>query len=197
MPSPGAAVWLRHWLVGSALPAAMVLGACSDNPAAPPDVPEVNFHVISQICDFMTGGGSVVRNGARVTFGLHAGRSRGGTVFGHLTVINHGNGTRYQSTRITAYGRPVAPFSVSVPGSGVTRVFEGQVRVNGGAVQNFTAYLNDSGEPGTSDRIFFRVGGTQVLAGPSSGGLPTLRTLSSGNLQYHNHCIPGNPQSGR
>lgn len=195
-------MWQRQWLVRSALPIAFVLLACADNPTAP-DVSEsaisdVNFHVISAKCDFMTGGGSVVTSAGRVTFGLHAGRSRGGTVFGHLTVIDHGTGTRYHSTHISTYGRPVAPFFVSVPSSGVTRVFEGQVRVNGGATRSFTAYMNDSGEPGRSvDRIFFRVGSTQIIAGPSTGGLPTMRTLSGGNLQYHDHCIPGNPQSGR
>jgi hypothetical protein len=146
----------------------------------------------------MTGGGSVVAGGGRVTFGVHAGRSRGGTVFGHFTVVDHRTDTRYQSTQITAYGRAVAPFFVAVPSSGVTRVVEGRVRVNGGGVQGFTAYLNDSGEPGRRvDHIFFRVAGNQVIAGPASGGLPTLRLLTGGNLQYHNHCIPGNPQSGK
>jgi hypothetical protein len=77
-------------------------------------------------------------------------------------------------------------------------VVEGQVRVNGGPVRNFTAYLNDSGEPGRRvDRIFFRVNGNQVISGAASGGLPTLRLVDGGNLQFHDHCIPGNPQSGK
>jgi hypothetical protein len=146
----------------------------------------------------MTGGGSVVAGGGRVTFGVHAGRSRDGTVFGHFTVVDHRTDTRYQSTQITAYGRALAPFFVSVPAGGVTRVVEGRVRVNGGAVQSFTAYLNDSGEPGRGvDRIFFRVAGNEIISGAPSGGLPTLRLLTGGNLQYHDHCIPGNPQSGK
>jgi hypothetical protein len=191
-------MWSRLRQVGGALPAALVLAACSGDPVAPPDVPEVNFHVIDAQCDFMTGGGSVVAGGGRVTFGLHAGRSRGGTVFGHLTVVDHRTDTRYQSTEITAYGRAVAPFFVAVPPGGVTRVFEGKVRVNGGAVQNFTAYVNDSGEPGRNvDRIFFRGGGNEIIAGAPSGGLPSLRLLTGGNLQFHDHCIPGNPQSGK
>lgn len=191
-------MWLRQSFRWSALPAALLLAACSENPAGPPDTPDVDFHEIKAKCDFMTGGGSVVAGGGRVTFGVHAGRSRGGTVFGHFTVVDHRTGTRYQSTRITAYGRAVAPFFVSVPSGGVTRVVEGRVRVNRGAVRSFTAYLNDSGEPGRRvDRIFFRVGGTEIIAGPTSGGLPTLRLLSGGNLQYHDHCIPGNPQSGK
>jgi hypothetical protein len=146
----------------------------------------------------MTGGGFVGSAGNKVTYGVHAGRSRGGTVFGHFNVVDHRNGNRYQSTRISNYGRAVAPFFVSVPTTGVTRVVEGQVRVNGGPVRNFTAYLNDSGEPGRRvDRIFFRVNGNQVISGAASGGLPTLRLVDGGNLQFHDHCIPGNPQSGK
>jgi hypothetical protein len=191
---------LRYWLVGS-IPAALFFAACSDNPAAPDPAsigPAPDFHVISAKCDFMTGGGFVGSRNAKVTYGLHAGRSRGGTVFGHVNVVDHRTGTRYQSTRIRTYGRPVAPFFVSVPGTGVTRVFEGEVRVNGGSVRPFTAYLNDSGEPGRGrDRIFFRVGSTEIISGARSGGLPTLRVADGGNLQFHDHCIPGKPQSGK
>lgn len=183
---------------GGVLATVLVLGGCSDDPVAPTDAAGADFHVIAAKCDFMTGGGFVGSRNAKVTYGLHAGRSRGGTVFGHLNVIDHRTGNRYQSTRISTYGRPVAPFFVSVPSGGVTRAFEGQVRVNGGAIRNFTAYVNDSGEPGRRvDRIFFRVGTTQIIAGAPSGGLPSLRLVDGGNLQFHDHCIPGNPQSGK
>jgi hypothetical protein len=188
----------RQWLLFGAVPAALALGACSENPAEPPDSSDVSFHAISVKCDFFTGGGFVGAGGKKITFGLHAGRSAGGTVFGHLTAVDHRTKTRYQSTRITRYGRPVTPFFASIPGGGVTRVFEGQVRVNGGAVRSFAAYVNDSGEPGRNvDRILLRVGNSLVIAGSLSGGLPTLRTLGGGNLQYHDHCIPGNPRSGK
>jgi hypothetical protein len=194
----------RLHLLAAALPGVVMFGACSGDPAAPDastpasDRPGISFHVIAQTCDFMTGGGFVGSAGSKITYGLHAGRSRGGTVFGHLTVVDHQAGNRYQSTQINTYGRAVAPFFVSVPSGGVTRVFEGKVRVNGGAVQNFTAYLNDSGEPGKRvDRIFFKVGGIQIISGPASGGLPSLRLVDGGNLQFHDHCIPGNPQSGK
>jgi hypothetical protein len=190
-------MFVRKMLAGIA-PAALLAGACSDDPAAPPETPEVSFHEIRPKCDFFTGGGSVVADGGRVTFGLHAGRSRGGTVFGRVTVVDHRTDTRYQSTEINDYGRAVAPFFVSIPGTGVTRVVEGRVRVNNGAIRNFTAYLNDSGEPGRGvDRIFFRVAGNEIISGSPSGGLPTLRLLTGGNLQFHDHCIPGNPQSGK
>jgi hypothetical protein len=188
----------RYWMLGGALPAVLVLASCSDKPTSPTEAPAADFHVIKAKCDFMTGGGFVGSRDKKVTYGLHAGRSRGGTVFGHVNVVDHRTGTRYQSTRIRTYGVPVAPFSVSVPSTGVTRVFEGEVRVNGGSIRSFTAYMNDSGEPGRGrDRIFFRVGGTQIIAGAASGGLPTLRVVDGGNLQFHDHCIPGNPQSGK
>ncbi len=186
-------------ILSTVVPAALLLlSSCSQDPAAPPDAPAPDFHEIQAKCDFMTGGGFVGSAGNKVTYGVHAGRSRGGTVFGHFNVVDHRNGNQYQSTRISNYGRAVAPFFVSVPTTGVTRVVEGQVRVNGGAVRNFTAYLNDSGEPGRRvDRIFFRVNGNQVISGAASGGLPTLRLVDGGNLQFHDHCIPGNPQSGK
>jgi len=193
----------RFWLVGAALPAALVVGACADDPAGPPDTPEVNHHVIINKCDFFTGGGFVGAAGSKVTYGLHAGRSRGGTVFGHLTVVDHRTDTptRYQSTEITRYGRPEPGF-VDFSGGGVTRIFEGRVRINGSGSHPFTAYVNDSGEPGRRvDRIFFRVrvGDTRrlVIVGAGSGGLPGLRLIDGGNLQFHDHCIPGNPQSGK
>jgi hypothetical protein len=191
-------MFLRKLLAGIA-PAALLAGACSDDPAAPPETPEVSFHEIRPKCDFFTGGGSVVAGGGRVTFGLHAGRSRQGTVFGHVTVVDHRTDTRYQSTEINDYGRP-GPGFVDFSGGGVTRIFEGRVRVNNGPTRSFTAYVNDRGEPGRRvDRIFFRVAGNEIIAGPPStpGGLPTLRLLTGGNLQFHDHCIPGNPQSGK
>jgi hypothetical protein len=186
----------RFWLVGAALPTAFLLGSCSDSTG--PRDPKPDFHVISATCDFMTGGGFVGAVGNKVTYGVHAGRSEGGTVFGHLNVIDHRNGNRYQSTHISTYGRAIAPFFVNVPTTGVTRVVEGQLRVNGGAIRSFTAYLNDSGEPGKGvDRIFFRVQGNEIISAAPVGGLPSLRVVDGGNLQFHDHCIPGNPQSGR
>jgi hypothetical protein len=192
----------QYGVLGGMVPAMLLLAACSDAPTTPNANPDrldtPSFHVISARCDFMTGGGFVGSRDQKVTYGVHAGRSRGGTVFGHFNVVDHRNGNRYQSTRIRSYGQAVAPFFVSVPTTGVTRVVEGEVRVNGGALRSFTAYLNDSGEPGRGrDRIFFRVGSTEIMSGARVGGLPSLRAVDGGNLQFHAHCIPGNPQSGK
>jgi hypothetical protein len=190
----------RNVLLGAVASSTLLLAACSDAPTAPDAsstaINTPDFHIISAKCDFMTGGGFVGQAAQKVTYGVHAGRSRGGTVFGHFNVVDHRSGTRYQSTRIRSYGQAVAPFFVSVPTTGVTRVVEGELRVNGGATRSFTAYLNDSGEPGKGvDRIFFRVGGTEIISGARVGGLPSLRLVDGGNLQFHDHCIPGNPQA--
>jgi hypothetical protein len=199
----------RAWVVvGAVIPAALWLAGCSSDPAAPQDAsnaaapPEISgpaFHVISNTCDFMTGGGFLGKPKSKTwTWGMHAGRSEDGTVFGHLNVVDHVNGITYKSTRVLSYGVAVAPFFVSVPAGGVTRVFEGRLRVNNGPIQNFTVYFNDSGEPGKNvDMLYFKVNGVSIIAGPPSGGLPTLVTNNGGNFQFHDHCIQGNPQSGK
>jgi hypothetical protein len=186
----------RLLIAGAALPAAFLLTSCADSAA--PDDTKPDFHVISATCDFMTGGGFVGAVPNKITYGVHAGRSKDGTVFGHFNVVDHKTNTRYQSTHISTYGRAIAPFFVNVPSTGVTRVVEGQLRVNGGAIRSFTAYLNDSGEPGKRvDRIFFRVGSTEIISAARVNGLPSLHLVDGGNLQFHDHCIKGNPQSGK
>jgi hypothetical protein len=47
------------------------------------------------------------------------------------------------------------------------------------------------------DMLSFKVNGVSIIAGPPSGGLPTLVTNNGGNFQFHDHCIQGNPQSGK
>ncbi len=111
-PLKGALMWTRNLVGGRSYSGRNRACSMFGRPRGPPDAPEADFHVIGK-CDFMTGGGSVVAGGGRVTFGVHAGRSRGGTVFGHFTVVDHRTDTRYQSTQITAYGRAIAPFFVS------------------------------------------------------------------------------------
>jgi hypothetical protein len=197
----------RAWaVVGAVIPAALWLAGCSSDPAAPQDAanaapPEISgpaFHVISNTCDFMTGGGFLGKPKSKTfTWGMHAGQAADGKVFGHLTVIDHVNGLKYESTHIGDYGVAVAPFFVSVPAGGVTRVFEGRLRVNGGPQQQFTVYFNDSGEPGKNkDMLYFKVNGVNIISGPLDGGLPTLVTIDGGNFQFHDHCIPGRPNSG-
>jgi hypothetical protein len=148
----------------------------------------------------MTGGGFLGKPKSKTfTWGMHAGRSEDGTVFGNLNLIDHVNGLQYRRVKITSYGVAVSPFFVSVPAGGVTRVFEGKLRINNaGPKLPFTVYFNDSGEPGKHvDMLYFKVNGVNIIAGPPVGGLPTLVPIDGGNFQFHDHCIPGNPQSGK
>src|SRR3982751_6900273 len=105
-------------LGGMVVSSMLLVAACSDTPTAPDSsstqLERPSFHVISARCDFMTGGGFVGSGGQKVTYGVHAGRSKGGTVFGHFNVVDHRTGKRYQSTRIRSYGQAVAPFFISV-----------------------------------------------------------------------------------
>lgn len=190
----------RAWVLAAGLPAALLLG-CSNDMTAPKETQKApEFHVIANTCDFMTGGGFLGPKTAKTwTWGMHAGRSEDGTVFGHLTVIDHVNGLKYKSTQIDKYGIAIAPFFVSVPAGGVTRVFEGKLKINKQTpAVSFTVYFNDSGEPGKHvDMLYFKVNGVNIISGPPVGGLPTLVTIDGGNFQFHDHCIPGNPQSGK
>src|SRR2546426_2179043 len=55
-------------------------------------------------CDFLTGGGFIVRDsGAQANFGVGGGCKDGSPTWGHLNYIDHGNGLKVHWTSITAY----------------------------------------------------------------------------------------------
>jgi len=73
-------------------------------------------------CDFLTGGGFIVRDtGANANFGVGGGCKDGSPTWGHLEYIDHGMGLNVHWTSITAYmeidsstddkGRPIGPAS--------------------------------------------------------------------------------------
>ncbi len=148
-------------------------------------------------CDFMTGGGFIVRpSGAKATFGVAGGCKDGSPTFGHLEYIDHGTGLNVHWTSITAYrfvdmatpnpnGRPTG-----------TRRVCGTARTNDPAHPNvnFVVTAKDAGEPGTNDTF------TIQLTTPVSGGLQTIvystesdpnHKLGGGNIQLH----PPNPST--
>src|SRR5690349_15875311 len=109
--SRGTGMTSRAWaVVGAVIPAALWLAACNSDPAAPqdgsnsaapPGVSGPAFHVIANTCDFMTGGGFLGKPKSKTfTWGMHAGKSEDGTVFGHLNLIDHVNGLHYKSVKI-------------------------------------------------------------------------------------------------
>ncbi len=54
-------------------------------------------------CDFLTGGGWIVHNGAKANFGVAGGCKHGSPTWGHLEYIDHGTGLNVHWTSITGY----------------------------------------------------------------------------------------------
>ena len=88
-------------------------------------------------CDFLTGGGFIIPNGANANFGVAGGCSKDGTpTWGHLEyidhgyVVDHGAGLNVHGTSITAY------FAEGLDGTDLkgrltgTRIICGKARTN-------------------------------------------------------------------
>jgi hypothetical protein len=103
-------------------------------------------------CDFLTGGGFIVRpSGAKANFGVAGGCKGGSPTWGHMTYTDRGEGLQVKWTRITAY------FFDSV-GAGMDHQPTGTRFVCGRAQTNWTSdevdwvvRAMDSGEPGTEN----------------------------------------------
>jgi len=52
-------------------------------------------------CDFLTGGGWIVHNGAKANFGVGGGCKHGSPTWGHLEYIDHSTGLNVHWTSIT------------------------------------------------------------------------------------------------
>jgi hypothetical protein len=111
--------------------------------------------------DFVTGGGQITRNGAKVSFAVHGGTNADGTFRpGGLNVVDHGDGTHIQAKDLDAYGDP-SPTSTS--------------RRLHFADGNWTVDVADNGEPGTADTFAVTDGSY------SASGTP----ITHGNIQLH------------
>jgi hypothetical protein len=115
--------------------------------------------------DFVTGGGWITGtpSGAKANFGV-AGGLKNGSLWGHLTYIDHGNGLKVTYHSITGY---------TVVNSTV-RLIEGTADANGEDV-TFTVIVADNGEPGTNDTFQIQL----------SNGYSATGTLGGGNIQLH------------
>ena len=111
--------------------------------------------------DFVTGGGQITRNGAKVSFSVHGGTNADGSFRpGGLNVVDHGSGTHIQAKVLDAYGDP-APTSTK--------------RRLHFADGNWTVDVADNGEPGTADTFSVTNGSY------TASGTPITR----GNIQLH------------
>ena len=143
-------------------------------------------------CDFLTGGGFIIRDsGAKANFGVGGGCKDGSPTFGHLEYIDHGTGLNVHATSITGYsevdsgtdprGKPIGARRIC--GTARTNQFAGDV--------DWFVIARDTGEPGVDDEFTIRLT-------PLGGGIPLYTTEGDsnhtlggsgpggGNIQLHN-----------
>jgi hypothetical protein len=142
-------------------------------------------------CDFLTGGGFIVRDsGDKANFGVGGGCKHGSPTWGHLEYQDHGTGLNAHWTSITAYldldgDTGVDPKTGQPTG---TRYICGTARTNLFGDVDFVVRAQDFGEPGDGDTFIIRLRKSFVtvyttefdsdhtLGGAGSGG---------GNIQLH------------
>ena len=101
-------------------------------------------------CDFMTGGGFIIHDGAHANFGVAGGCKHGSPTWGHLEYIDHGTGLKVHSTSITAY-------MLDITGDPNARLICGTARTNQSGDVNFVVRTGDAGEPGINDQFDIRL----------------------------------------
>jgi hypothetical protein len=157
-------------------------------PASAGEVPPCN----EQPCDFLTGGGFIVRDsGAQANFGVGGGCKHGSPTWGHLEYIDHGTGLNVHWQTITAY-RFIDQGEPSNGGQPTgTRLICGTARTNQFVGDVAWAVLaRDTGEPGSDDEFTIWVtnpDGTTPLYTTSGDSNHTLGGSGSGggNIQLH------------
>jgi hypothetical protein len=113
-----------------------------------------------QACDFLTGGGFIVRDsGAKANFGVGGGCKHGEPTWGHLQYIDHGTGLNAHWTSITGYflhgdSEGTDPKTGQPTG---TRLICGTARTNQFGDVDFVVLAKDVGEPGRDDEFIIRL----------------------------------------
>jgi hypothetical protein len=145
-------------------------------------------------CDFLTGGGWIVHNGAKANFGVGGGCKHGSPTWGHLEYIDHGTGLNVHWTSITGYffwddgsngtdsktGQPIG-----------TRKICGTARTNQFGDVNFAVRARDAGEPGVNDQF-------DIILTDSTGAV-VYNTASECTWHYlgsYAPCAAGNGGGG-
>ncbi len=158
-------------------------------------------------CDFLTGGGFIIFNGAHANFGVAGGCSKDGTpTWGHLEYMDHDIGLNVHWTSITDY------FQNSKDGFDTknrltgTRFICGKARTNLAAPNdnvNFAVRASDMGEPGVFDEFDIQLTqeGTNILVYTTNLNLLlTPHELNDGNggggnIQLHGPAVGTTPGS--
>ena len=145
-------------------------------------------------CDFLTGGGWIVFNGAKANFAVGGGCKNGSPTWGHLEYIDHGIGLNAHGTSVTGYffldqGTGTYPKTGQPLG---TRGICGTARTNLYGDVNYAVRAEDSGEPGTNDQFDIR------LTNPLTGAI-LYDTISQCMFHYlgsYAPCAPGDGGGG-
>src|SRR5260221_5472974 len=122
--------------------------------------PHAKAWVTPPQCDFLTGGGWIVHDGAKANFGIAGGCKDGSPTWGHLEYIDHGSGLNVHWTSITGYffwddGSNGTDAKTHQPTG--TRKICGTARTNQFGDVNFAVRARDAGEPGTNDQFDIRL----------------------------------------
>ena len=139
------------------------------------------------MCDFLTGGGFIIVDGAKANFGVGGGCKDGTPTWGHLEYIDHGSGLNVHWTSMTGYFEESSGYSRGKPiGS---RIICGTARTNLYGDVNFLVRANDTGEPGVNDEFDIRLvqNGAIVYTTEFSGFPHKLNDGNGGggNIQLH------------
>ena len=143
-------------------------------------------------CDFLTGGGWIVYNGAKGTFGVGGGCKNGSPTWGHLEYVDHGIGLNVHGTSITGYffiDEGTGTDSKTHQPTG-TRGICGTARTNLYGDVNFAVRAEDLGEPGTNDQFDIR------LTDPANNNAPLYDTTTQCFPHYLGSYVPCSPGSG-
>src|SRR5258706_9529171 len=101
-------------------------------------------------CDFLTGGGWIVHNGAKANFGVAGGCKDGSPTWGHLEYIDHGTGLNVHWTSITAYMEIDSSADANGRPTGA-RFICGTARTNLVGDVDWVVAARTTGEPGSDD----------------------------------------------
>src|ERR1700681_1306672 len=107
-------------------------------------------------CDFLTGGGFIIYNGAKANFGVGGGCKDGSPTWGHLEYIDHGIGLNVHWTSITAYIEVDSSVASRGKLTGARQVC-GTARTNLFGDVDFVVQARDAGEPGVNDQFDIRL----------------------------------------
>ena len=135
-------------------------------------------------CDFLTGGGFIIPNGANANFGVAGGCKDGTPTWGHLEYIDHGIGLKVHGTSITAY----FPDELDAR----ARFICGTARTNLYGNVDFAVRAKDVAEPGVDDEFDIQLTqeGTGILVYTTNSDFSsTPHKLNGGNIQLHGPAV--------